>query len=192
MNTATEIKNLITMDDIAIKYGFKPNRSGFINCPFHNENTPSLKMYKGNKGFSCFGCGESGDIIQFVMKYFEINFMQALVKIDTDFHLGLTGKRLSDNEKKMIVKEQVKKSQIALFEQKQEERINELYNFYCANNRRMLKNKNKYAPKKNDKCIHPLYLEATGAEYKYNNYLCEILFEIIKEEIWKNKKRITS
>lgn len=180
------------MDDIAIKYGFKPNRSGFINCPFHNEKTPSLKIYKGNRGFSCYGCGESGDIIQFVMKYFEINFMQALVKIDTDFHLGLTGKRLSDNEKKMIVKEQVKKSQIALFEQKQEQRINELYNFYCANNRRMLKNKNKYAPKKSDKCVHSLYAEATGVEYKYNNYLCEILFEIIKEEIWKNKKRITS
>lgn len=45
-------------------------------CPFHDEKTPSFSV-KGEK-FKCFGCGESGDVIDFVQKYFNLSFQDAL------------------------------------------------------------------------------------------------------------------
>lgn len=45
-------------------------------CPFHDEKTPSFSI-KGEK-YHCFGCGESGDVIDFVQKYFGLDFMGAL------------------------------------------------------------------------------------------------------------------
>ena len=44
----------------------KLNRSGFVRCPFHNEKTGSCKI-NGNR-FKCFGCGEFGDTIDWLMK----------------------------------------------------------------------------------------------------------------------------
>jgi DNA primase len=41
-------------------------RSGFIRCPFHGERTASCKIY-GNT-YHCFGCGEHGDVIDWIQK----------------------------------------------------------------------------------------------------------------------------
>lgn len=54
----------------------KINRSGFISCPFHNEKTWSCKIYKNR--YHCFGCGADGDVIDYVMKTHNINFIQAI------------------------------------------------------------------------------------------------------------------
>ncbi|MGL5314957.1 MAG: VapE domain-containing protein [Peptostreptococcaceae bacterium] len=53
-----------------------------MNCPFHKENTPSFSIAdKGNGAFyHCFGCGESGGIINFIQKIENITFIQALKK----------------------------------------------------------------------------------------------------------------
>ena len=77
------------MPDILHKYGIEMNNSGFSICPFHDEKTPSFKAYKGDKGFYCFGCGEHGDIISFVQKYFDLSFQKAMQKIDSDFGLNI-------------------------------------------------------------------------------------------------------
>ena len=37
-------------------------------CPFHNEKTPSFTVYPENGSYYCFGCGQGGDVITFVMK----------------------------------------------------------------------------------------------------------------------------
>ena len=64
--TKEEIKDLYSMKDILERYGLqKPNRAGFICCPFHKEKTASMKIYK--RDFNCFGCGANGDIFTFVM-----------------------------------------------------------------------------------------------------------------------------
>lgn len=49
-------------------------------CPFHQEQTPSFHIAKNNR-FKCFGCGESGDSITFVMKDQNLNFIQAVKKL---------------------------------------------------------------------------------------------------------------
>lgn len=46
-------------------------------CPFHEEKTPSFTVFKDNH-FHCFGCGEHGDVIDFVMKLNKLNFVEAV------------------------------------------------------------------------------------------------------------------
>ncbi len=79
----------VSMEDIINKYGLVKNQYGYISCPIHNEKTPSLKIYPGRKGFYCFGCHAGGDVISFIMHYFNINFRAAVIRLDYDFNLGL-------------------------------------------------------------------------------------------------------
>lgn len=74
-----EIKQSVKMTDVVSRYGFRPNRAGFICCPFHKEKTPSCKIYEDS--FYCFGCGEHGDIFDFVMKYDGVPFSTAYVSL---------------------------------------------------------------------------------------------------------------
>ena len=46
-------------------------------CPFHDEKAPSFHVRPG-KGFHCFGCGEGGDVISFLMKHDGLAFNQAV------------------------------------------------------------------------------------------------------------------
>jgi DNA primase catalytic core len=47
-------------------------------CPFHEERTASFVVSKSKQIFKCFGCGASGDVFTFLMKYENIGFHQAL------------------------------------------------------------------------------------------------------------------
>lgn len=47
------------------------------NCPFHKEKTPSFVVSQDKQIYHCFGCGESGDSIQFLMKYKNYTFVEA-------------------------------------------------------------------------------------------------------------------
>lgn len=71
-----EIKQQYSMRDIVEQYGFKPNRAGFIHCPFHQgDKGASLKIYKDS--FHCFGCGANGDIFTFIQKMDSVDFKTA-------------------------------------------------------------------------------------------------------------------
>jgi DNA primase len=47
-------------------------------CPFHEEKTPSFTVVPTKQIYHCFGCGESGGIIDFVMKYDHLSFVEAI------------------------------------------------------------------------------------------------------------------
>ena len=91
MNQAAErMKEQISMEDVLDKYGFEIKRGRFINCPFHSgDQTASLKVYPGGRGWHCFGCGAGGSVIDFVMRLFDLQFGQALLRLDNDFGIGI-------------------------------------------------------------------------------------------------------
>ena len=47
-------------------------------CPFHGEKTPSFNIYTENDSFYCFGCGVGGDVITFVMKMENLDYVDAV------------------------------------------------------------------------------------------------------------------
>lgn len=102
---ARQIKERLTARQVVELYGFHPDRSGYIQCPFHTgDNHGSLKVYDGSKtGWHCFGCGAGGSVIDFVMRLFNISFAQACLRINTDFNLGLTGERPSRAERSALL-----------------------------------------------------------------------------------------
>ena len=50
-------------------------------CPFHNEKTPSFSVSPQKGIFHCFGCGEGGNVIHFLMKIENISFVEAVEKL---------------------------------------------------------------------------------------------------------------
>lgn len=100
---ADEIKRQVSMPDIMRTYGIAVNRSGYSICPFHSEKTGSLRVYDGDRGWHCFGCGAGGSVIDFVMQYFDIGLERAIFKIIYDCQLNIPcGKKLGIRERAMI------------------------------------------------------------------------------------------
>lgn len=56
----------------------KSGRSFSGLCPFHNEKSPSFSVSQEKQIYKCFGCGESGNVITFVMKNKHMPFMDAI------------------------------------------------------------------------------------------------------------------
>jgi CHC2 zinc finger len=53
-------------------------------CPFHADKTPSLHVNEDKGVFHCFGCGESGDVFDFIMKLEGVSFAEAVTSIGGD------------------------------------------------------------------------------------------------------------
>ena len=81
------IRSNVSMAAVADRYGLEVNRAGFLSCPFHQERTASLKVYRD--GFYCFGCHAHGSVIDFVMQFFGMDYMGAVGKLNDDFSLSL-------------------------------------------------------------------------------------------------------
>lgn len=47
-------------------------------CPFHSEKTPSFTVFSANENFYCFGCGAGGDVISFIMRAENLDYVSAI------------------------------------------------------------------------------------------------------------------
>ena len=47
-------------------------------CPFHSEKTPSFTVYPDSQSFYCFGCGAGGDVVTFVKKIENLDYIEAV------------------------------------------------------------------------------------------------------------------
>ncbi len=56
----------------------KVGRNSKAVCPFHSEKTPSFVVYPDSQSFYCFGCGAGGDIISFVMRAENLEYVEAV------------------------------------------------------------------------------------------------------------------
>ena len=84
MNIFQAVKEAVSCRDAASFYGIKVGGSGLCRCPFHNDNTPSMKV---DIRYYCFGCGEKGDVIDFVGKLYGLRPYDAAKKLADDFRI---------------------------------------------------------------------------------------------------------
>ncbi len=75
-----EIKRQLPIKTVLNHYNLSPDKNGMLNCPFHNDKTPSLKIYEKTNTFHCFGCGATGDQIEFIQKKENLTKHQAILK----------------------------------------------------------------------------------------------------------------
>ncbi|MBW2466053.1 MAG: DNA primase [Deltaproteobacteria bacterium] len=75
-------------------------------CPFHAEKTPSFMVNPARQSFHCFGCGEGGDILSFMMKYYNLTFPEALKHLAQRYHITLPEKQFSSEDRKKAEKRQ--------------------------------------------------------------------------------------
>jgi len=67
-------------------------------CPFHNEKTPSFSVHPGQQFFHCFGCGASGDVFEFLMKYHNLDFPSAMKELARRYNIELPERPQSPQE----------------------------------------------------------------------------------------------
>ena len=84
LNIFTYVKAAVTTRQAAIFYGLKVSASGMTCCPFHSDQHPSMKV---DERYYCFGCHQTGDVIDFVSKLFGLTPFQAAQKLADDFGL---------------------------------------------------------------------------------------------------------
>lgn len=142
-----EILNILNMKDILNKYGIEIKKY-MCHCPFHKDNSPSMKVYE--KSFYCFSCNRTGDLIEFVKQYFNLNFQEAMEKINFDFGLGLkTRGRLNKEQLFKLQKQQeIKKKQEEYRKQLITKKLIKASNHYRIYNR-IIDNLNKEITKDN-------------------------------------------
>lgn len=83
MNLFETVKSAVTVKQAAEYYGCKVNRGDMICCPFHDDRHPSMKLNRDY--FYCFGCGATGDVIDFVARLFGLSSYEAAKKLAYDF-----------------------------------------------------------------------------------------------------------
>ncbi len=66
-------------------------------CPFHNEKTPSFVVSEQKQIFTCFGCGATGDAIEFVKRYYNLDFSEAIEKLAGEYGIALEKNTFNDN-----------------------------------------------------------------------------------------------
>ena len=75
-----DIKTRLSIIKVLSHYGITPDKNNHIKCPFHQDDKPSCKIYPETGTFHCFGCGVTGDQIEFIEKYEKSSKHAAILK----------------------------------------------------------------------------------------------------------------
>lgn len=96
-----ELKSSINIvDEIAKVVPLKRAGANYKGCcPFHNEKTPSFVVSEQKQIFTCFGCGETGNIFKFVQRYYNLEFYEAAEKLAKENGITLQISGRNDKEK---------------------------------------------------------------------------------------------
>ena len=86
MSVFETTKAAVTLRQAAEHYGLRVLSNGMTCCPFHKDRHPSLKLNEDY--FFCFGCGASGDVIDFTARLFGISLKNAATKLAADFGIN--------------------------------------------------------------------------------------------------------
>ena len=132
-----EIRSLNCLISIMQNYNMnlkKDNSGYYTNCVFHNDKTPSLRLSdKGNRAiYHCFGCGEQGDIINFICKMENIDNIRALRKAYDILGRELKYNTINDNKVENF-KKFIRTNQSTITKNKETYNLEEIYIYYDEN-----------------------------------------------------------
>ncbi|MBB3656456.1 5S rRNA maturation endonuclease (ribonuclease M5) [Rhizobium sp. BK650] len=88
-----QLRRDVSLSETAARYGCRLQRNGQEHvacCPFHTEETPSFTIFRGQDGierFHCFGCGASGDVLDFVQQIKGVDLAEAVRILDGSGHI---------------------------------------------------------------------------------------------------------
>ena len=93
-----KVKESSDIVDIISNYiQLKKSGSNFVGlCPFHNEKTPSFTVSESKQYFRCFGCGEGGDSITFVMKKENLDFVDAIKLLADKYNIEVEENKIDN------------------------------------------------------------------------------------------------
>lgn len=90
-NIVDEIKSRCNIVDVIGRHvALKKTGSNYKGvCPFHNEKTPSFVVSEPKQIFTCFGCGATGDVLEFVEKFHNLDFRGAVEKLSDEYGIEI-------------------------------------------------------------------------------------------------------
>lgn len=169
MNIFEEIKEAVSVKEIASFYGLNLNRNGFCICPFHPDKNPSMKVEDTH--YHCFGCGAHGDAVNLVAELYGLSQYDAVKKIIHDLQLPI------DISIKRNMREAVQKTKeesfrvIALQVRKALQVLHEYHHLLITWKRELAPDN----PETDISMCHPLFLEALGNLEKVNWMMDELM-----------------
>ena len=163
------VKQSVTVREAAELYGIEVNRGGMACCPFHDDRHPSLKLNEDY--FYCFGCGATGDVIDFTARLYNLTAKEAAEKLAQDFGLAY-------DSKAPIRRNYVRqKSDVQMRKEKREHAWRVLADYYHL----LRKWETDYSPRTPDEAPHPRFLEAVQKK-DYMGYLLDTFLDSSTEE----------
>ena len=163
------VKQSITVREAAQMYGIEVNRSGMACCPFHDDKNPSMKL--NEEYFYCFGCGATGDVIDFTARLYNLSPKEAAEKLAQDF--GLTYDSQAPPRRRYVRQ----KTEAQKFKEDRDHAFRVLADYYHL----LRKWETDYSPKTPEENPHPRFMEAIQKK-DYVGYLLDFFLEDGPEE----------
>ena len=163
------VKQSITVREAAQMYGIEINRSGMACCPFHDDKNPSMKL--NEEYFYCFGCGATGDVIDFTARLYNLSPKEAAEKLAQDFGLAY------DSQAPPRRRYLRQKSEAQKFKEDRDHTFRVLADYFHL----LRKWETDYTPKTPEENPHPRFMEAIQRK-DYVGYLLDFFLEDGPEE----------
>lgn len=86
-----QLVNTCDIEDVISSYTNlkRDGRNRKCLCPFHSEKTPSMVVYSDTQSFYCFGCNTGGDVITFIMKIENLDYVEAIKFLSQRYGLDI-------------------------------------------------------------------------------------------------------
>jgi len=87
-----EVRDKARIDEVVSQYVTLRNAGGGSQkglCPFHDEKSPSFNVNPTRQFWHCFGCGEGGDVFNFLMKIDGLSFVEAVERLAEKYGVQL-------------------------------------------------------------------------------------------------------
>ena len=163
------VKQSITVREAAQMYGIEVNRSGMACCPFHDDKNPSMKL--NEEYFYCFGCGATGDVIDFTARLYNLSPKEAAEKLAQDFGLAYDSQAPS---RRRYIRQ---KTEAQKFKEDRDHAFRVLADYFHL----LRKWETDYTPKTPEENPHPRFMEAIQKK-DYVGYLLDFFLEDGPEE----------